>query len=428
MDMWRAQSLLAEAIGLCPTMATLWSNRSRVFEQIHRYDEALSDAQEAIALAPEWPKGYLRAGRALLNLERYDESQQALRLALELAPGDKSIRDCLEQATWLVRAKTKEEESMARLKPNKDILGIRRAECRKKGCNCACYVQKQASNAVNLNGRYVRHDNNVVFLNCLRCGHPSYMHRDLRIIHDARPGPKGQRKKEEEARAKHMAKKNRPVPHTNQGAGTKGGLDSTYYYGAVPESDKVVKLPPHQRIDGDDDGRVDPNASENGYDPSGYYYAHNLPTDYKVPVVPKRMDAEGNQVAWDPEAEAAAAAAEAAALLIELREVGGNVEALQQLATREDERDDLTAQLKALGFTKLGKRKKVEQALIDLHLAELEQQAEGGDVCVPCVPCVPSADERAPGAEWELRVPSADERAAGADPDAPIIEDLGCDE
>ena len=43
MDHWRAQSLLAEAIGLCPTMATLWSNRSKCFEQIHRYDEALSD-------------------------------------------------------------------------------------------------------------------------------------------------------------------------------------------------------------------------------------------------------------------------------------------------------------------------------------------------------------------------------------------------
>ena len=45
-----------------------------------------------------------------------------------------------------------------------------------------------------------------------------------------------------------QAKKNRPVPHTNAGAGTRGGLDSSYYYGAVPEGQKSIKLQPHQAV------------------------------------------------------------------------------------------------------------------------------------------------------------------------------------
>ena len=239
-DHWRANQLLTEAIEMAPHMAVLWSNRSRGYEATHKYEEALADAQEAIALAPEWPRGYLRAGRALLSLERYTEAQMALRLALELDPKSKVVRDALDQSNWLVKCRDREEASMTSKRPNKDLIGIRRGACRKKGCGCECYVQKQGSHAVMVRGRYVRHDNNPTFFRCLRCEHEAYMHADTRVIYDPRPGPQSQRRQQEELKAQqeleakqHQPGQGVPIPHTNQGEGARGGLDSSYYYAAV---------------------------------------------------------------------------------------------------------------------------------------------------------------------------------------------------
>ena len=44
------------------------------------------------------------------------------------------------------------------------------------------------------------------------------MHKDLRVIHDPRPGPKGQRKAEDEAKAKRDAQLNRRVSLHAHGA------------------------------------------------------------------------------------------------------------------------------------------------------------------------------------------------------------------
>lgn len=49
MDTRRALLLLGEAIGMAPHLADLWSLRSRVYEGIHRYKDALSDAQVSSA-------------------------------------------------------------------------------------------------------------------------------------------------------------------------------------------------------------------------------------------------------------------------------------------------------------------------------------------------------------------------------------------
>jgi tetratricopeptide (TPR) repeat protein len=47
----RALLLLGEALGLAPHLADLWSLRSRVYEGLHRYADALADAQASLARA-----------------------------------------------------------------------------------------------------------------------------------------------------------------------------------------------------------------------------------------------------------------------------------------------------------------------------------------------------------------------------------------
>jgi len=40
--------LLGEALAMAPQLADLWAMRSRVYEGVHRYSDALSDAQVSI--------------------------------------------------------------------------------------------------------------------------------------------------------------------------------------------------------------------------------------------------------------------------------------------------------------------------------------------------------------------------------------------
>ena len=111
----------------------------------------------------------MRAGRALLALDRYAEARSALDLAHELDPDGFSIRDAREQAGYLLRCHAKEQAALVSRKPQTDLIGIRRGRCKVAGCDCEGYVQKVASHAVLLAGRYVRHDNNPTFFRCLRC-------------------------------------------------------------------------------------------------------------------------------------------------------------------------------------------------------------------------------------------------------------------
>ena len=104
------------------------------------------------------------------------------------------------------------------------------------------------------------------------------------------------------------------APAAAAGSGGGGGLDSSYYYAAVPASQRKlpVAAPP----------RIDPvsSASANGASGAGasptaasghvrediarkgsdsYYYAHDRKTDFTVPTVPKRLNADGSMTAWD---------------------------------------------------------------------------------------------------------------------------------
>jgi hypothetical protein len=49
----------------------------------------------------------------------------------------------------LMRAQRREQEALSRAAPGgKDLLGIARGGCKKKGCECVGYVQRHTSNAV----------------------------------------------------------------------------------------------------------------------------------------------------------------------------------------------------------------------------------------------------------------------------------------
>jgi len=409
MDTRRALLLLGEAIGMAPHLADLWSLRSRVYEGIHRYKDALSDAQETICLAPEWSRGYLRAGRALNHLERYAEAISALQFGLEMEPNNKAMRDALEHSNWLIRAQQREQEALARAKPGgKDLLGIARGGCKKKECECVGYVQRHTSNAVLLQGRgYVRHDNNPDLLRCLRCSHEAYMHRDLRTFKpDSRPGPRGHRAAEAAAQeaydaAQKAAEERSRVPHTTTGA--RGGLDGSYYYGAVGSADRKVPVEPPRKLSpeeaaaaakrppegpptsGHTIASVSGSASATIKPGEGYYYAHGRPSDYKVPVVPKRIGADGLLREWTPSPESAGLApgtrhTPVRALIEELRSRGADVTALKKLARQvslglgdASSRETLVSMLKEAGYLKLGQRKALEAALLEDVGDEVEE-------------------------------------------------------
>lgn len=59
----RALLLLGEALGLAPHLADVWSLRSRVYEGLHRYSDALADAQASPTHAPPTPRAAFPPGR-----------------------------------------------------------------------------------------------------------------------------------------------------------------------------------------------------------------------------------------------------------------------------------------------------------------------------------------------------------------------------
>ena len=248
--------------------------------QLRRHEEALADAQECITKAPGWPKGYLRAARALVSLERHAEavqardlrlssppprrvppplvsphpvSMQALQAALRLAPRAEVLVEAMEearpprpdlaprppssaprsprQARYLLRCQQRDQRALAGTGGDTDIIGIRRGCCLAKvsrdgvrvACDCPGYVQKHASIKVILDGRPVRNENNPEMLLCLRCGHEAYRHATL-------PDPaRSNRGGRAGGAAPPPAA---PASYTPSGA--RGGLDSGYYYAAVP--------------------------------------------------------------------------------------------------------------------------------------------------------------------------------------------------
>ena len=228
-ELGRALEYLGEAIGLEPRLAALWANRSHVHELLRDSEAALSDAHECMALAPSWAKGYYRAARALLSLGRYADAVAALATARELEPDDAKLRELHDEATLLERRRRRDEAALASEggggdgRGDVDMIGVARGGCKKSGC--PAYVQRHGSLKTWVQGvGYVRHENDVSFLHCLRCGCPAYLHANL----EAAPPSAARRAADVEARRRqrdgHGLGAAELFAHDFTPSGAKGGL------------------------------------------------------------------------------------------------------------------------------------------------------------------------------------------------------------
>ncbi|GME85561.1 unnamed protein product [Ambrosiozyma monospora] len=86
----KAIELFTKAIEVSPTPNhVLYSNRSACYTSIHKYNEALKDAQECVKINPTWAKGYNRVGAAQFGLKDLESAKVSYEKALDLDPSNK---------------------------------------------------------------------------------------------------------------------------------------------------------------------------------------------------------------------------------------------------------------------------------------------------------------------------------------------------
>eukprot|EP00270_Netrium_digitus_P013304 TRINITY_DN439_c0_g1_i5.p1 TRINITY_DN439_c0_g1~~TRINITY_DN439_c0_g1_i5.p1 ORF type:complete len:591 (+),score=224.37 TRINITY_DN439_c0_g1_i5:175-1947(+) len=96
-----------DAIALAPENHVLYSNRSAAYASLHKYVEALEDAQKTVELQPSWAKGFSRLGAAHMGLGEYDDAIAAYKKGLNIDPTNTALKDGLADAT---KAKEKDEK------------------------------------------------------------------------------------------------------------------------------------------------------------------------------------------------------------------------------------------------------------------------------------------------------------------------------
>ncbi|XP_072989022.1 hsp70-Hsp90 organizing protein-like [Typha latifolia] len=96
----------SDAIALAPANHVLFSNRSAAFASLHRYADALTDAEKTVELKPDWAKGYSRLGAAHLGLGDAPAAIAAYEKGLELDPSNEALKGGLADARRAARAST----------------------------------------------------------------------------------------------------------------------------------------------------------------------------------------------------------------------------------------------------------------------------------------------------------------------------------
>ncbi|KAL1503942.1 hypothetical protein AB1Y20_010361 [Prymnesium parvum] len=86
-----AERLWSEGLALCPTDATLLSNRSAARLLLGRVEESLADAAEAVRLRPGWAKAHARHAAALAALGCTAEAVGAYEKGLALQPDNQKM-------------------------------------------------------------------------------------------------------------------------------------------------------------------------------------------------------------------------------------------------------------------------------------------------------------------------------------------------
>lgn len=94
-DFNAAISHFTDAINLAPTNHVLYSNRSASYASLHKYSEALTDAEKTVELKPDWVKGYSRLGAAHHGLGHYDDAVSAYKKGLEIDPNNVGLKSGL---------------------------------------------------------------------------------------------------------------------------------------------------------------------------------------------------------------------------------------------------------------------------------------------------------------------------------------------
>nr|ADA68360.1 hsp organizing protein/stress-inducible protein [Dactylis glomerata] len=87
-----------DAIALAPGNHVLYSNRSAALASIHRYSDALADAEKTVELKPDWAKGYSRLGAAHLGLGDAASAVAAYEKGLALDPSNEALKGGLADA------------------------------------------------------------------------------------------------------------------------------------------------------------------------------------------------------------------------------------------------------------------------------------------------------------------------------------------
>ncbi|TVU29034.1 hypothetical protein EJB05_20576 [Eragrostis curvula] len=87
-----------DAIALAPGNHVLYSNRSAALASLHRYSDALADAEKTVELKPDWAKGYSRLGAAHLGLGDASSAVAAYEKGLALDPSNEGLKAGLEDA------------------------------------------------------------------------------------------------------------------------------------------------------------------------------------------------------------------------------------------------------------------------------------------------------------------------------------------
>ncbi|KAF7090206.1 hypothetical protein CFC21_092997, partial [Triticum aestivum] len=88
----------SDAIALAPANHVLYSNRSAALASIHRYSDALADAEKTVELKPDWAKGYSRLGAAHLGLGDAASAAAAYEKGLALDPSNEGLKAGLADA------------------------------------------------------------------------------------------------------------------------------------------------------------------------------------------------------------------------------------------------------------------------------------------------------------------------------------------
>ncbi|GMM29576.1 Hsp90 cochaperone [Martiniozyma asiatica (nom. inval.)] len=84
-----------KAIELDGSNHVLFSNRSACYASLHKYLDALKDAEKCVQINPSWAKGYNRVAAAEFGLGDFDEAKKAYEEALRLDPANAMAKEGL---------------------------------------------------------------------------------------------------------------------------------------------------------------------------------------------------------------------------------------------------------------------------------------------------------------------------------------------